>query len=567
MNKPSPEFDGFDPGQPAIGDLDFQAVTVADGGLAADTPAARTAHPLLALLGRCISRLSDSVLITEAEPLDHPGPRIVFVNEAFERQTGYSMSEVVGLSPRILQGPKTDPVELRRLGTALRRWEAVRAELVNYTKDNREFWVEVDIVPIADATGFYTHWVSIQRDVTARKRNEASARTREVQQTESIGTLALGIAHDFNNIIAAILGNVAIGRQDVADGKTALPALEQIDIAAMRARGLVRQILAYGRRQPQVFVRQPLAAVVHQAVDLLRATLPAGVGLTLKVRDPTLEVLADATQLQQVLLNLGTNAWHAMRGSPGQIGIEVGRLVIPGRPMQQQRSTDTPNAAEHYGLVTLVDNGCGMDEETRLRIFEPYFTTKPIGQGTGLGLAVVWGIVSTHGGTINVESEVGKGTSVSLVFPLLPESVVQPMPEIAVAAPRKATGQRVMVIDDDEVVLQVFRSILSVAGFDVRPFADPRQALEILRLEPAAFDVVVTDLNMPELSGLQFAAAVTGIRADLPVVLGSGFVGDELTGIAMNAGIAAVFRKEEATEHLSGVLLDVLAAATESAEH
>ena len=549
---------------------------VADIPAAADDAAApvvdAAAARILNLLGRCVSCLSDTVLITEAEPLDRPGPRIIFVNEAFEKQTGYSPREVIGLTPRLLQGPKTDQAELRRMSLALRNWQAVRAELVNYKKDGTEFQVELDIVPIANDKGWYTHWVSIQRDVTARKMAEAQAALREAQRTESLGTLSIGIAHDFNNIIAAILGNVAIARQDVADGHDALDALEQINNAGVRGRSVVQQILAYGRRDPQAFRQQPLAPLVREAGDLLRATLPAGIALDVRIDDEPLDVMADGTQLNQVILNLGTNAWHAMGGRPGRIEIGLSAFQPPAGGIGGDDDAASAGAASipaashpaapaaRFARLRITDDGCGMDAATRARIFEPYYTTKPIGQGTGLGLSVVWGIVSAHGGTIGVESVAGRGTSFDIVLPLL-EARPAPAPT-SLDAPERANGngERVMVVDDDEVVLLMLAGILKRAGFRVSPFGDPQQAIDAVRTRPQDFDVVVTDLNMPLLSGLQLSSEIGFIRRDLPVLIASGYVGKELADAARQAGAVGVVQKELAVDQLPKRLRDVLVA-------
>jgi signal transduction histidine kinase len=247
--------------------------------------------------------------------------------------------------------------------------------------------------------------------VTKRKLAEREASTRDLQRTQSIGTLAIGIAHDFNNIIAAILGNVVLGRQDIEEGQSALRALEQIDHAAIRARGLVQQILAYARRQPQAFSRQPLARLIQASVVLLRAALPSGVKVNAELEAGALDVFADAGQLNQVLLNLGTNSWHAMEGRGGRIDIRLSAI--------SSSLCEEPTTAVTHALLEVTDDGAGMDEITLAHLFDPYFTTKPIGQGTGLGLSVVWGIVKAHGATITVESSPGAGARFSLIFPVM----------------------------------------------------------------------------------------------------------------------------------------------------
>ncbi len=520
------------------------------------------APPLLApevlnLLGKCISHLNDIVLITEAEPFDAPGPRIVFVNEAFERNTGYSPVEVLGETPRLFQGPKTDAVELRRIGAALRRWEIVRTELVNYKKCGEPYWVEMEIVPVADASGYFTHWVSIQRNVTARKLAESEARLHELQRTQSLGTLAAGVAHDFNNIIAAILGNVAIAQRNLLDGVDGLPPLAQIQSAGLRARQLVQQILAYSRHEPPTFTCQSLGAIVLEATDLLRATLPSGIRLQVDVADDTLMVEANATMIQQVLLNLGTNAWHAMQGGNGRIDVECSLEPAPATACAGEGGA-TPAAAPRFALVTVGDDGCGMDDATSQRIFDPYFTTKPIGQGTGLGLSVAWGILKSHGATIEVDSRPGAGARFTIRFPLLEGAVELPPPPLAAARQSWGHGRRVLLVDDDDVVLLMLEGVLKTFGFQVLPFNDPIAALAALGAQPERFDIVVTDHNMPMLSGIELAARAIEITPGMPVLITSGYVDAALTEAARRVGAADVFPKEYSAEALADSVAQIL---------
>jgi signal transduction histidine kinase len=462
----------------------------------------------------------------------------------------------------MLQGPKTNRAELHRMGLALRKWERVRCELVNYTKDGREFCVELDIVPIADENGSYTHWVSIQRDVTHRKAHEADAAMRDAQRTESLGTLSTGIAHDFNNIVASILGNVSIARDDIAEGLSALDALEQIAIAGRRARGLIQQILAYSRRQPQVFTAQPIGPLVLEATNLLRSTLPAGVSLAVGIPELPLQARMDATQIVQVLINLGTNAWHALKDGQGTVGVVAAAVTLDAAACAAlQPSAWLPEG--RYLSITVEDDGSGMDAPTRARIFDPYFTTKAIGLGTGLGLSVVWGILAAHGGAIGVSSEPGRGTVFNVLLPLL-EADANARSGAPRAVPLRGVGQRVMVVDDDDVVVIMLSRMLSRAGFAVTSVTDPREALAVLQANPHAFDVVVTDLNMPGLSGLQLATAVRLLRPDLPVLLGSGYVSEELAATASAAGVVRVFRKEYALEELGDLVQQVLARVGET---
>jgi len=506
----------------------------------------------LRLLGAAVERLNDIVMITEAEPVDEPGPRIVFVNAAFERLTGWRREEIIGRSPRVLNGPRTSSDQTDRLDAARRRCEPLHCELVNYTREGAEYWVEIDLMPLADRSGRITHMVSIERDITERKALERQV--RESQKMESIGTLAGGIAHDFNNILAAILGNVALAREDAGATHPVQASLDQINRAGLRARHLVQQILAFSRQEQRGLVAQPLRPVVEETLDLLRSTLPAGVRLDARLDEPPVAARVDATQLQQVLMNLCTNAWHAVPAQGGRI--EVGLDAVPADGPQRELLPDLPPGPQAHLWVS--DNGHGMDGTTRERIFEPFFTTKPVGQGTGLGLPVVHGIVRSHGGRIAVDSAPGQGSTFHLYLPWVEAQgaaaaaveITQPLPI--------GGGQHVLYIDDDEVLVLMVERLLQRAGFRVTTESDPQSALAQLRTQPQAFDVVVTDFNMPELSGLEVARAVAALRPDLPVVVSSGYLSEEVRRQAQAAGVRGLLNKEQTLEELPGLLKSLL---------
>ena len=407
-----------------------------------------------------------------------------------------------------------------------------------------------------DADGRALRMVGTNRDITPLKHAEASrreleAQLRESQKMEAIGTLAAGIAHDFNNILGAILGNLALAREDTGAGHAALPSLEQINKSALRARSLVHQILAFGRRQPQALVTRPLRPLVDETLALLRSTLPAGVQLESALADAPLNVLADATQIQQVLMNLCTNAWHALQGQAGRVLVGLEPITLPAAELQLTSSLP----AGAYAHLWVSDTGCGMDAATRARIFEPFFTTKPVGQGTGLGLSVVHGIVTAHGGAIGVDSAPGQGSTFHMVFPLVEAQdpavpsgwgTLQPLDH-------QGEGRHVLYVDDDEVMGLLVERLLRRLGYRVTCHQDPREAVAAVRAQPHAFDLVVSDFNMPGFSGLDVALELARIRADLPVVISSGHVTEEQHAEMLRAGVRALIQKERTLEELPAV--------------
>ena len=387
-----------------------------------------------------------------------------------------------------------------------------------------------------------------------RELRESEARLRESQKMEAIGTLAGGIAHDFNNILAAILGNAALARDVLTPGHPAQAHLGQVLQAGAYARSLVQQIVAFSRRQPLARVAQPLAPLLQSSVNLLRATLPAAVELEVKAPDHPVWAQVDANQLQQVLMNLCTNAWHALAGGSGRIELGLDEVWV-----------DAAMAASIGGLgpgpharLWVADNGCGMDEAAQARIFEPFYTTKPVGQGTGLGLSVVHGIVSAHDGAISVSSRPGEGSRFDLYFPLV-AAMPDPAELHAGSEPQRAgRGERVIYLDDDVVMAMLAEALLGRDGYAVRSFTDAHTALAAVREDPDAVDLFVTDYNMPVLSGLDVVRALHEIRPGLPVIISSGFLSDDIRAAAARAGVRHLLQKEYSTEQLTPLVRRVL---------
>ena len=337
----------------------------------------------------------------------------------------------------------------------------------------------------------------------------------------------------------------------------ALVSLEEIHKASVRARNLVQQILTFSRRQPQELVTQALRPVVEETHKLLRATL-AGRGRTrCRAHRQPLQVLADATQIQQVLMNLCTNAWHALHDGAGRIEIGLDAVALDLQPRLQRLGRCRPG---RYAHLWVSDTGVGMDAATRERIFEPFFTTKPVGQGTGLGLSVVHGIVSAHHGAITVDSEPGRGSTFHLYFPLVePPSSRHPRPaEAATPAPIRGHGEHVLYVDDDEIMVLMVERMLERAGYRVSSYQNPHEAIEAVREHPDDFDFVVTDFNMPEFSGLDVARELARIRPRLPVVISSGYITEELRDEAQLAGVRGLLEKQNTFEELSGLVGRIL---------
>ncbi len=484
-------------------------------GVARDITQERGNQGRLQLLETAVSRINDIVLITEAEPIGEPGPRIVFVNDAFERRTGYTREEVIGRTPRILQGPATQRSELDRIGVALRTWQPVRAELINYTKAGVPFWLELEIVPIANGEGWFTHWVAIERDITERK--ELEQQVQQSQRLEALGQLTGGVAHDFNNLLTVMLGNAELLAEQLPAGSLHQRLAQMIGGAAQRGADLTQRLLAFARRQ----ALEPRAVDLERLLDgmdgLLRRTLGEQIEIRRSSGDSLWPTLVDPTQLENALLNLAINARDAMpRG--GQLSIEAMNARL-----------DTAYTAPHEGLepgdyvmLAVSDTGSGIPPELVQRVFEPFFTTKERGKGTGLGLAMVYGFVKQSRGHVALYSEPGQGTTVRIYLPRH-HTGVPAAPEPEETEVPSGQGQLVLLVEDDNPVREFARGQLEALRYGVLEATNGPEALALLRERPD-IELLFTDVVMPGgMSGVELAEAALALRPGLPVLYTSGY--------------------------------------------
>jgi PAS domain S-box-containing protein len=361
----------------------------------------------------------------------------------------------------------------------------------------------------------------VERYVVEQRRQAVEDQLRQAQKMDALGTLAGGVAHDFNNILAAIRGYGELARLDAPPGGELRQSIDEILTACARARDLVRRILLFSRREQSSRDVMPLGPVVEEALQLLRATLPPNIEIRSHAAPHLPLVRADATQVHQVVMNLGTNAAYAMRENGGLLSVELGAIDVKTQAAEFLAELKPGR----YLRLSVTDTGCGMRPEIRERLFEPFFTTK--GQaGTGLGLSVVHGIVRDHGGTIAVASEPGAGSRFDVHLPAAPEGAA-PRAADPAQEPRGA-GQHVMYVDDEPALCHVMTRILVHLGYRCTAFTDPVAALHEFRTAPHAFDAVVTDLQMPAMSGLELARALWSVRPGVAVAVTSGLPPDHI---------------------------------------
>jgi signal transduction histidine kinase/ActR/RegA family two-component response regulator len=394
---------------------------------------------------------------------------------------------------------------------------------------------------------------------TEEARKQTEQELFQSQKMEAMGTLASGIAHDFNNILTVILLNAEAAREASPDIPLLRNSLHEIKKSGTRAADVIRQIMAFGRKSPGEHIALRLDTVVSDAVDMLRHALPTTIQIQTDVERNLPKVTADATQIQQVLLNLGTNAAHAMSETGGTLEIRIKSATIAST-----RAALSPDLCEgDYVVITVRDTGHGMDEETRKRVFDPFFTTKPPGKGTGLGLSVAHGIMRLHGGSITVYSEPGRGTAFNLYFPIVAGDMTAPKQMVAKADVPRGQGELILCVDDDPPLVGAIARRLERSGYATVRHTDPRAALEDFRSRPGDFHLVLTDFSMPEMSGREFAVELLRIRPGIPVILMSGFLGPDEAESVKNSGVRHIVLKPDVLSELDEVVHRLLAEADE----
>jgi PAS domain S-box-containing protein len=483
--------------------------------------------------------------------------RVIRTNREFATVFGFTAEESTGrlLSDLIVPAGQLDAACM--IDTAANPERRVSAECERKRKDGSRIQVAITASPVTiegKTIGVYT----IQRDITERKLAEAEqerlqARLRQAEKMEAVGRLAGGIAHDFNNILGGILGYGEMLLESTTEGSQEQRFARNLLIAANRARDLVDQILAYSRSQRAARGPVEIGAIVRETLEVVRGSLPTGIVLEPALPQAPVVALCDPTQLHQVVMNLCTNAIHAM-GCSGTLGVSLAAVDLE-EELKLPQATLSPGP---YVKLVVADTGVGMDEATLARIFEPFFTTKEVGRGTGLGLALVYGIVADSGGATHVTSVLGRGSMFEIYLPRA--DVAGVAVENSQGPIERGHGERVLLVDDEKPLLIMTAELLSRLGYDPAPFSDPHSALASLEAMPEAYDIVLTDEMMPGLTGTALARAARKARADLPIILISGYTGPMLTQMALEAGVREVLRKPVQSRELAAALARGLAA-------
>lgn len=480
-------------------------------------------------LSTAIEQASDSVLMADVTGT------ILYANPATEVLLGLSREALEGRPLAILRFHVDDRVPL------LVRWreaiagKASSGRLTFPRADGAVGHSDTTLSPVRDDRGAVQFVVITSRDVT--REAELEAQLRHSQKMEAIGVLAGGIAHDFNNILMPILGFAELAMNRVEPSQVKLAGyLREIYGAGQRAADLVRQILTFSRQVEQVKRSVPLHPVVKESLKLIRAAIPATITIESDIREDCGPVQADPSQIHQVVMNLCTNAYHAMREVGGRLTVTLDRETRPA-PVQAIGGELPPG---DYVRIRIADTGCGMPLDLQRKIFLPFFSTKQVGEGTGLGLSIVHGIVTSSGGGILLDSEPGRGSTFTVLLPAA-EDMEPPAPDAPPAAPQGT--ERIMVVDDEDAIGQMLSEILQGLGYHPTAFRDSGQALAAFEQDPAAWDLVLTDFTMPRLTGFDMAHRMHRQRPGLPMILMTGHSEGLDEARAREQGFVGLLRK------------------------
>ncbi len=522
-------------------------VPLTDGrtGIAADVrdvTAARAAAAEMARLAAAVDQLSESVMITE------PDGSIVYANPTFERISGYTRAEVMGKNPRIWKSGRQDARFYAGLWTTLKEGRTWRGRFINRRKDGSLFHEDAILSPLRNADGRLMGYAAVKRDVTDAVYRERAQ--RQGQKLEALGTLAAGIAHDFNNVLQNIMTMAESSLADVPEENPARADLGAILQACGRAGGLIRQIRAFTRAEEDDKLQAIDAGpVVSEAMRLIRGAVPPSVTLHADLAQTPCRIVADPVQLHQVVMNLGTNACQSVQ--PGQratvtvsLGLEqldsVGAANVREAAAGGTASAIVPG---HFVVLRVEDTGAGISPEILDRIYDPYFSTKPGISNTGLGLAVVHGIVRSHNAAITVQSKPGAGSVFSVYFAAVDEEAEAAQTAHLVSEAAPVGSEALMYVDDEPGICKASHRSLERLGYRVAAYTSPVQALERLRAEPGTIDVLVTDMAMPEMTGLELFTHARAAQPQMRAIICTGFSDQAGTDAALAAGISEVLSK------------------------
>lgn len=494
-----------------------------------------------------VAQTQDTIVITDCEG------NIQYVNPAFEATTGYTRDEVLNQNPRLLKSGEQDQDFYQQMWQTLQGGGTFKGRMVNKRKDGTLFTEEATISPILDDAGQIISFVAVKRDIT--KQISLEAQLQQAQKMEAVGRLTGGVAHDFNNLLGVIIGYTEMALEELDPAQKVHGDLQKIREAAERSAGIVRQLLAFSRKQtisPKTF---DLNAAVHGMLQMLRRLIGENIELAWLPEPGTLLVRMDPTQLDQILANLCVNAKDAI-DAHGKITIETSRAVFDDEYCRQHLGFQPGSFVQ----LSISDNGCGIDKNAQSFIFEPFYSTKELGRGTGLGLSTVYGIVKQNNGFINVYSELGSGTTLKIYLPCWAHGQLEVSRQTA-AKTRDCQGETVLLVEDEPVLLAMAQQMLKRLGYNVLIADRPGEAVKIAQHYPGIIDLVFTDVVMPEMTGKEMVRQIQLHYPDLQVLFMSGYTANVIAhnGI-LDEGVQFI-QKPYSIEQLADKLRTILDGA------
>ena len=499
-------------------------------------------------MSQAIEQAGESIIITDRSGV------IEYANPGFTRLTGYLPEEVIGKTPRILKSGKQSKQFYEDLWQTVASGKVWQKLLVDCKKDGSLYPAIMSVAPIVDAQGNITHYVGIQQDMTEHQALEE--RFRQSQKMEAIGTLVGGIAHDFNNMLAGITGNLYLARKKSFDRPDVMNKLNVIESLSFKAASMIQQLLTFARKG--VVDKKPfgLSSFLREAAKLNQSGVPENIKLTKLLSPEELIIYGDVTQLQQVLMNLLNNAVDALEGCSDP-EIRLGLEAVHACDVPLLANADVASA--DFAHLYVADNGPGISQSAMESIFEPFFTTKEVGKGTGLGLAMTYGVVESHQGLIEVESGEGEGATFHIYLPLLTEEklIVHSHHEENII---QGGGERILVVDDNAQVRETSKEVLENLGYKVLLAVDGLDAIAVFRKHAREIDLIIFDLVMPRMGGVKAAEQIMAMRPGIKIIYATGYDKDETLRHEMPASECLVISKPYAIGRLSHILHDQLHA-------